>query len=306
LLNFSLVALLCLIWGSTWLGIKIGLEDFPPFLSAGLRFVIASVVLFLIAKVQKARFPKDPSTCFRICVTAIFMYVATYILVYWGAQYISSGLASVLFSTHPFFVALFAHSILSAERFTLAKGMGLLLGVAGVLVIFSERLGLGSDLAFWGMVALVASAATSGYASVLVKRYLTELSPIVLTSMQMTLAALIILSLGLLTEDVRAMRFTPSSVGSLLYLSLVGSALAFSLYYWLLKRMEATRLSLMAFVTPVVALFLGWATYGETINVGTILGTALVFLGIYIVNYSSIRSSKLWNLTRKRETGKEK
>jgi len=296
LLNFSLVALLCLIWGSTWLGIKIGLEDFPPFLSAGLRFVIASVVLFLIAKVQKARFPKDPSTCFRICVTAIFMYVATYILVYWGAQYISSGLASVLFSTHPFFVALFAHSILSAERFTLAKGMGLLLGVAGVLVIFSERLGLGPDLVLWGMVALVASAATSGYASVLVKRYLTELSPIVLTSMQMALAALIILSLGFLTEDMRAMRFTPSSVGSLLYLSLVGSALAFSLYYWLLKRMEATRLSLMAFVTPVVALFLGWATYGETINVGTILGTALVFVGIYIVSYSSI-------ISRRRGTG---
>jgi len=224
------------------------------------------------------------------------MYVATYILVYWGAQYISSGLASVLFSTHPFFVALFAHSILSAERFTLAKGMGLLLGVAGVLVIFSERLGLGPDLVLWGMVALVASAATSGYASVLVKRYLTELSPIVLTSMQMALAALIILSLGFLTEDMRAMRFTPSSVGSLLYLSLVGSALAFSLYYWLLKRMEATRLSLMAFVTPVVALFLGWATYGETINVGTILGTALVFVGIYIVSYSSI-------ISRRRGTG---
>ena len=302
MLNFSLVALLCLIWGSTWLGIKIGLEDFPPFLSAGIRFVIASVVLFLIARVQKARFPKDLSTCFRICVTAIFMYVATYILVYWGAQYISSGLASVLFSTHPFFVALFAHSILSAERFTLAKGMGLLLGVAGILVIFSERLGLGSDLAFWGMVALIASAATSGYASVLVKRYLTELSPVVLTSMQMALAALIILSLGFLTEDMRAMRFTLSSVGSLLYLSLVGSALAFSLYYWLLQRMEATRLSLMAFVTPVVALFLGWATYGETINIGTILGTVLVFLGIYVVNYSSIRSRKLWNATGKRET----
>jgi len=292
LLNFFLVALLCLIWGSTWLGIKIGLEDFPPFLSAGVRFVIASVVLFLIAKVQKARFPKDPSTCFRICVTAIFMYVATYILVYWGAQYISSGLASVLFSTHPFFVALFAHSILPAERFTFAKGMGLLLGVAGVLMIFSEKLGLGPDLAFWGMVALVVSAATSGYASVLVKRYLTELSPIVLTSMQMALAALIIISLGFLTEEVRAMRFTPSSVGSLLYLSLVGSALAFSLYYWLLRRMEATRLSLMAFVTPVVALFLGWATYGETINARTLLGAALVFVGIYIVNYSSIISRR--------------
>lgn len=296
MLNFSLVALLCLIWGSTWLGIKIGLENFPPFLSAGIRFVIASVVLFLIAKVQKTRFPTDLSTCFRICVTTIFMYVATYILVYWGAQYISSGLASVLFSTHPFFVALFAHSILPAERFTFGKGVGLLLGIAGVLMIFSEKLGLGPDLAFWGMVALVASAATSGYAAVLVKRYLTELSPIVLSSMQMALAALLILSLGFSTEDVRAMRFTPSSVGSLLYLSLVGSALAFSLYYWLLKRMEATRLSLLAFVTPVVALFLGWATYGEKINVGTILGTALVFVGIYIVSYVSI-------ISRRRGTG---
>jgi len=125
-----------------------------------------------------------------------------------------------------------------------------------------------------------------------VKRYLTELSPIVLTSMQMALAALIILSLGFLTEDIRAMRFTPSSVGSLLYLSLVGSALAFSLYYWLLRRMEATRLAIIAFATPVVALFLGWATYGEKVDIRTLLGTALVFVGIYVVNYSSIRNRR--------------
>ncbi len=292
MLDLFLVALLCLIWGSTWLGIKIGLEDFPPFLSAGLRFAIASLVLFAIAKVGKARFPQNASTCFRICITAIFMYVLTYALVYWGAQYISSGLASVLFSTHPFFVALFAHSILPAERFTLAKGIGLLLGVGGVLIIFSEKLGLGPDLALWGMVALVASAATSGYAIVLVKRYLTEISPIVLTTMQMTLAAVLIILLGLVTEDLRTMRFTTSALGSLLYLSLVGSALTFSLYYWLLGRIEATRLALIAFATPVVALFLGWATYGEKIDARTLLGAALVFLGIYIVNYTSLQAKK--------------
>jgi len=264
------------------------------------------VVLFAVAKLGKARFPKDPSTCFRICLTAVFMYVLTYGLVYWGAQYISSGLASVLFSTHPFFVALFAHSILPAERFAFAKGIGLVAGVAGVLVIFSEKLGLGPDLALLGMVALVMSAATSGYASVLVKRYLTGLSPIVLTNLQMALAALLLLLLGLLTEDVGAIRFTLSSVGSLLYLSLIGSALAFSLYYWLLRRMEASRLALMAFATPVVALFLGWATYGEKVNLRTLLGTALVFLGIYIVNYSSIQSRRLWRLSRKWESGKGK
>lgn len=294
MVNLLLVALLCLIWGSTWLGIKIGLEDFPPFMSAGIRFVIASLVLFIIAKLSKARFPRDLSTCLRICVTAVFMYVLTYSLVYWGEQYISSGLASVLFSTHPLFVALFAHSILHGEQFTFAKGAGLATGLGGLLVVFSKKLGLGPDLAFWGMVALVASAATCGYASVLVKRYLGHVSPVVLTTLQMTLAALVITPLGLLTEDLSAMRFTTSAVGSLLYLSLVGSALAFSLFYWLLRRIQATRLALMAFATPVVALFLGWATYGEKIDVRTIMGTALVFLGIYIVNYSAIKTSRLW------------
>ena len=287
-----LFALLCLIWGSTWLGIKIGLEDSPPFLSAGFRFLIATVFLFIWAKKKGIKFSEYKAQAFKILIPGFFMYYLSYSLVYWGEQYINSGLTAVLFATFPFFVAIFATLLLKEEKLNWFRLFGLIIGFSGILLIFWESLSLKGENLLRGMLGIVLSAVCSAYASVRVKRDLYSVEPVVISVFQMGLGTLLLLGSGFLFERITDFKLTYKSVGALLYLSFFGSAFAFMSYYWLLKRIEVTKLSLIAFITPIVALILGWLVLGESISGYLISGTVLVIIGIWLVSRYGIASRK--------------
>jgi drug/metabolite transporter (DMT)-like permease len=287
-----LFAVLCLIWGSTWLGIKIGLEDSPPFLSAGFRFLIATVFLFIWAKKKGIKFSEYKTQAFKILIPGFFMYYLSYSLVYWGEQYINSGLTAVLFATLPFFVALFATLFLKEEKLNWLRLFGLIIGFSGILLIFRDSLNLKGENLFYGMVGIILSAGFSAYASVRVKRDLYSVEPVVISVFQMGLGTLFLLSSGFLFERISDFKVTYKSIGALFYLSLVGSAFAFMAYYWLMKKMEVTKLSLIAFITPLVALILGWLVLGETISGYLISGTVLVIIGIWLVSRYGIARRK--------------
>lgn len=287
-----LFAVLCLIWGSTWLGIKIGLEDSPPFLSAGFRFLIATVFLFIWAKKKGIKFSEYKAQAFKILIPGFFMYYLSYSLVYWGEQYINSGLTAVLFATLPFFVALFATLLLKEEKLNWFRLFGLIIGFSGILLIFRDSLNLRGENLFYGMVGIILSAGFSAYASVRVKRDLHTVEPVVISVFQMGLGTILLLGSGFLSERITDFKLTYKSVGALLYLSFFGSAFAFMSYYWLLKRIEVTKLSLIAFITPIVALILGWLVLGEGISGYLISGTVLVIIGIWLVSRYGIVSRK--------------
>ncbi|MDP3024148.1 MAG: EamA family transporter [candidate division Zixibacteria bacterium] len=287
-----LFAVLCLIWGSTWLGIKIGLEDSPPFLSAGFRFLIATVFLFIWAKKKGIKFSDYKSQAFKILIPGFFMYYLSYSLVYWGEQYINSGLTAVLFATFPFFVAIFATLLLKEEKLNWFRLFGLIIGFSGILLIFWESLSLKGENLLRGMLGIVLSAVCSAYASVRVKRDLYSVESVVISVFQMGLGTLLLLGSGFLSERITDFKLTYKSVGALLYLSFFGSAFAFMSYYWLLKRIEVTKLSLIAFITPIVALILGWLVLGESISGYLISGTVLVIIGIWLVSRYGIASRK--------------
>ena len=283
LFSFFLIALLCLIWGSTWLGIKIGLEDSPPFLSAGFRFLIATIFLYIWAKFRGIKFSNYKGQIFKILIPGFFMYYLSYSLVYWGEQYINSGLTAVLFATLPFFVAINASLLLKEEKLNRLKLLGLLTGFSGIVLIFWESLSFSGEDVFAGMVGIILSAACSAYASVRVKRDLYSVEPIVISTYQMGLGTLLLLVSGFLLEKLGDFKLTYKSIGALLYLSFFGSATAFMAYYWLLKKIDVTKLSLIAFITPIVALILGWLILGETITKYLFSGTILVIIGIWLV-----------------------
>src|SRR5213594_2307791 len=134
--------ILCGIWGSTWLFIKIGLRDLPPITFAGIRFVIAAIVLVSLALISRVRWPSTRKDWLVIAITGTLQFGLNYGLVFWGEQYISSGLAAVLQSTFPAFGLVIAHLYLPYERLTTAKVIGVLLGVVGVVVIFSDQLAI--------------------------------------------------------------------------------------------------------------------------------------------------------------------
>src|SRR4029078_9420287 len=188
--------LLCLIWGSTWLFIKLGLDDLPPFTFAGIRFVIASAILFAIIKARRLTLPRTRADWILLAVTAVLSFSLNYGLLFWGEQYISSGLAALLQATIPAFALVIAHFYLRGRRMTWAKIAGVILGVLGVGVVFSNQLHIAGERALAGSISLVLSAFFAAYSNVLVKARGQKLNPAILAAGQMFFGMIPLLMLG--------------------------------------------------------------------------------------------------------------
>jgi drug/metabolite transporter (DMT)-like permease len=276
--------LLCLIWGSTWLFIKLGLEDLPPFTFAGIRFVLASAILFSLVAIRRLSLPRKRSDWVLLASTGVLAFCINYGLLFWGEQYISSGLAALLQATIPVFGLVIAHFYLPGERMNLPRVIGVVMGITGVAVIFSNQLSVAGPRALAGSAALVLGSASAAYSNVLVKSRGKNLDPAILAAGQMLFGLIPLLLLGIPLEG-NPFRFhwTRMAVAALFYLAIVGSVIAFLLYYWLIQNMDVTNTMLIALVTPVVAVTLGVLVLNEELNWRTLVGGATIMLGISLV-----------------------
>src|SRR5687767_8663483 len=188
---------LCVIWGSTWLFIKLGLSDLPPLTFAGIRFVIACAILLILIRARRIPLPESRRDWLLLAITGVLSFSLNYGLLFWGEQYISSGLAALLQATIPAFGLVFAHFHLPGERMTWAKTFGVVLGVLGVAVIFSNQLAIAGGRALAGCVALVLSSVFVAYSNVLVKAYGRKLEPAILAAGQMFFGLIPLLLIGI-------------------------------------------------------------------------------------------------------------
>jgi len=260
--------------------IQVGLQGLPPFTAVAMRFAIASTVLFAAALAMRVRLGRTRRERWLWACNGIFSFTISYGVVYWCEQWIPSGLAAVLFATYPLFVSLLAHAALPAESLSMHEVVGVLVGFGGVAVIFSEdftALG-GQQVAIASMVMLV-SPLSSAFSSVAVKRWGAGIHPLSLTVVPMAMTSGIMAALALSLERGARMTFDASSIVTLLYLAIPGSAVTFSLYYWLLSHMPAKRLALIAYVVPVVAVVIG-VMRGEPLTARMLAGAALVIGGV--------------------------
>jgi drug/metabolite transporter (DMT)-like permease len=259
--------------------IKVGLEGAPPMTSAAIRFIIAAFIIFAIILKQRIRLPKTRAFIVLSIYLGFFQMGIPYALVYWGEQHISSGLAAILFSIMPLFVAIFARYLIG-DALTLRKIAGILIGAAGVYVIFADGIEAGGGMGKWGMLALIVSAILASFTSVIIKKYSRDYHPFASLFIPTALGGVLLAVWGLLFEDVRSMRFDPVTITSILYLGILGSVIAFSLYFWIIKHIDVTFLSYMTFIIPILACLLGWIFLRETLTINVLLGAALIFAGI--------------------------
>jgi len=279
---------LCVIWGSTWLFIKLGLSDLPPLTFAGIRFVIACAILLILIRARRIPLPESRRDWLLLAITGVLSFSLNYGLLFWGEQYISSGLAALLQATIPAFGLVFAHFHLPGERMTWAKTFGVVLGVLGVAVIFSNQLAIAGGRALVGCVALVLSSVFVAYSNVLVKAYGRKLEPAILAAGQMFFGLIPLLLIGIPLEgNPFHFRWSPLALVSLFYLAVVGSVIAFLLYYWLVHNMDVTKTMLIALVTPVVAVALGMVVLGEDLSWRTIAGGIMIMAGVRFVTRTS-------------------
>ena len=275
---------LCGIWGSTWLFIKLGLEDLPPFTFAAIRFIIAVAIVFSIIRIRGLALPRARSDWILLAVTGILSFGFNYGLVFWGEQYITSGLAALLQATTPAFGLVFAHFNLPGERLSWTRIGGVVLGVCGVAVVFSNQLAVAGRQALAGCVGLLLSSIFVAYSNVLVKKHGKNLNPAIMTAGQMLFGLLLLLAVSITLEgNPLRYHWTPMAVIALLYLAVVGSVIAFLLYYWLILNMDVTKSMLIALVTPVVAVILGMIVLNEEFGWRTLAGGAMIILGIAFI-----------------------
>jgi drug/metabolite transporter (DMT)-like permease len=277
--------LLSLIWGSTWLFIKLGLQDLPPFTFAGVRFVVAAAILLCVIAVRRVPLPRAPRDWLLIALTGVMAFSVNYGLLFWGEQRTSSGLAAILQTIIPAFGLVIAHYYLPDERITLWKVCGIALGIAGVALIFSDQASMeGGRSALMGSAAIVFGAFCVSYSNVLVKARARHIEPAALAAGQMIFGLVPLLLAGVTLEgNPFAFRWTPLAVMSLLYLAVVGSAVAFLMFYWLVRNMDVTKTMLIPLVTPPIAVFLGWLVLGEGLTWRTAGGALGIMSGIGLI-----------------------
>ena len=284
--SFFVWLLLGTIWGSTWLFIKLGLQDLPPFTFAGIRFVIAAIPLLFLLLVRRVPLPRSPRDWSLMIGTGFLTFTVDYGLVFWGENHIPAGLTSILFVTMPLAGLVLAHVHLPEERMTFRKVSGVLLGIGGVTLIFSRQLYVTDPLAVWGSAAIVVAAVAGAVSSVLVKAHGGHLDPTLLTSVQMITGLVPLFLIGLPLEgSPLQFRWTAMAWAALFYLALVGTALPFVLYYWLIKRIEVTRAQLLLLFSTLVAVVLGILVLHEEFGWRTGLGGAGVLGGLILATW---------------------
>lgn len=279
-LVLALVALLCAIWGSTWLVIRRGLEDLPPFSGAALRFVLAALIFSLIAP-PLARLEGGARPSWRLAAVMGLLNVAlSYAVIYWTETVLPSGLVSLLWSIFPLLLALLGRVMLPEERLGAREWTGLCLGLGGTVLLFSTDLeSLGPAAVPAGLVLLLSPLA-SAIGNLAVKRHGAGMSSVLLNQRAMAIGAPVLVLLALAREPVSELRLTPGALASVLYLTLVGTVLAFGLYFWLLRYAAAHVLALISYVVPLIALTLGVLLEGEPFGRSTAAGGALVLGGV--------------------------
>jgi len=273
---------LCLIWGTTWLAIKIGLGSAPPLSAATIRFVIAVAILTTIVKMKGLSYPSGLRNLLRLGHPGIYMYGVSYACVYFGETYINSATAAVLFGSFPFFVALLSNLSLKHERIQGLAWIGLILGFLGVILISYDSLQTSPHLFIGSILTLVGSFA-SAYGLIIHKKHHTNANIYVAATVQMATGGLLLLPAALIFEHWSDFAITTASVGSILYLAIFGSVVAFLGYYWLLTHTRAVTVSMIAFVTPLVAILVGEVLAHETLSVLIYVGAAMILGGMLMV-----------------------
>jgi drug/metabolite transporter (DMT)-like permease len=282
-------AIIYFVWGSTFLAIRIGVREVPPFLLAAMRFLIAGIALYawVAAKGERSPSPRQWASVFLL---AVLIFVGDYGLVFWAEQRVPSGVTAVMLATIPVFMALSEIILLRTQRLTARLALALLIGIGGVAVLTSRSLNLGgAPIDGTGAIALIIASISWSLASSLTRKLPLPASKVMSSAAQM-LAGGVLLGITAAVFGEYA-RFHPRAVSgaawfSLLYLIVAGSVVAFTAYVWLIHRESPTKVGTYAYVNPVVAVVLGYFLAGEPFGARTILGTLFVLLSVLMITTS--------------------
>ncbi|MGI9311892.1 MAG: DMT family transporter [bacterium] len=317
MLNVLLFSALCLSWGSTWVAIKIGVERMPPLFYAGTRFMVAGVLIFVLAWIIDGRDSlkiKKGDGASLVWLSALVISIC-FSLIFWGEKYVSASLTAILVQGMiPIFLPWFSVLLLK-EKISTAGLLSIAIGIAGLVIVFlpSVRASLSTDdadgaglLALYGLIAVVVGTLSYCYGSVKIKPILSRHSAIAISGWQNFIGGALTLAFSFAFEvDFdEVMPLLAGASSQVLYawawLVIVGSLLGFVLYVVLLKSWGATKLSPYAFVTPIVAIVIEYLLHGELIRLFEAVGMVVLFVAVYLALRNPEIKRPRWRISRTR------
>ena len=282
-----LYAACVLVWSSTWVVIALGLEDVAPFFGAGIRFLLAGVGVLGAGALLRRRLRTDWPLAGLI---GVLPFATSYGLIYWAEQYVTSGLAAVLFGVLPLYVALLAAFLLPEEplRPRLLAGVGIAL--AGLVLAFGESLDLGTgEHTTLAALAVVCSPLASALGNVAIKKRSAGLDPLVMNGWAMLIGGALLLVVSAPTEDWGATTWSLAAIGSILYLAALGTGFTFVTLTVLLRELPAVTVSFISMIIPFGALALGALLRDEPVTALAVVGALLVVAGIAVAQFKPAR-----------------
>ncbi|MCF6239129.1 MAG: EamA family transporter [Candidatus Marinimicrobia bacterium] len=274
-----LYIVLILIWGSTWIAIKVSVGE-APFIMAAIRFFLASGLLVTYQLIRRKPLLPPRSHARVIVALGIGNFFIGYGFTYWGMQYVNSNITSILWATLPVQVSVFAHFMLKDEKINFSNVFSLVGALIGSYLIFDVHGQSVAPQAALGMAVILVSIFGSTYSNVLYKREGSHLDPVNTNAAAMLIGACLLFVSGLILEPWEQIEFTLLNLGATAYLALFGSAIGFSMYFWLLKHVTVVKMSYTTFLIPILAIFWGWVLLGESLSPLSLTGAVIILLSV--------------------------
>lgn len=279
-------AIIYFVWGSTFLGIRVGVREIPPLVFASMRFFVAGAVLFGWMRLKGTPSPTRREWL-AVSLLAVCIFVVDYGLLFWAEQRVPSGIAAVMLATIPVFMALSEIIFLRTQRLTFRLALALLVGIGGVSVLVSRSVDIGeAPIDRAGALALVIAAISWSIASALTRKLPLPASKVMSSGAQMLAGGIMLAVAAAIFGEFQGFNIHAVSRGAwyaLVYLIVAGSIVGFTAYVWLIHHESPTKVGTYAYVNPVVAVILGYFLGGETVGPRTLFGTLLVLVSVIVI-----------------------
>jgi drug/metabolite transporter (DMT)-like permease len=285
-------AIIYFVWGTTYLAIRVGVEEVPPFLLAAMRFSIAGAVLYgwMIAHGERSPTVRQ---WMGASIIAIFIFVLDYGVLFWAEQRVPSGVTAVMMATIPVFIAFLEIMLLRTQRLSLRLALALLIGIGGVAVLMSRSLNLsGAPIDRMGALALLVASIGWSFGTVLTRKLELPPSKVMSSGAQMLAGGIFLALTSAALGEFRGFHLSAVSRGAwlaLLYLIVAGSIIGFTAYVWLIHHESPTKVGTYAYVNPVVAVLVGYFLGGEALGLRTILGTLFVLTSVVVITSTTVK-----------------
>ena len=283
--NLGLLVLLAALWGPSFLFIKVAVAEIPPLTLVLCRVAVGAAFLLIALRLSRRRLPRDRDLWRHFAVLAVIHNALPWVLLSWGEQYIDSALASILNGTTPLFTIVLAHFLVEGDRMTASKLLGVVLGFGGLVLLILPSLAAGLRATTWGLIAVTVAAALYGVAIIYSRRHVRGLPPLVAPASTLSLATLFMLPIALVANRPWMLpRPSTTALAALFALGILGTGLAFIVYYRLLETANPTYISMVTYVIPIFGVILGVLVLGEQLTWYALAGFALILLGVMVVN----------------------